>query len=107
MRNPLKPAVQAGFRRTASRRAGPLPTLALAHWWPAAKRSPSSKSTRHAFAMTTAMAATAQRRNDLNGRSPDATSDGSEGSTGDRGPSRLAMLRVTAAPRRPRAAPVR
>jgi hypothetical protein len=34
-RNPLNPAVQAGFRRTASRRAEPLPTLSHAQRRPA------------------------------------------------------------------------
>jgi hypothetical protein len=34
-RNPLNPAVQAGFRRTASRRAEPLPTLSHAKQTPA------------------------------------------------------------------------
>jgi len=35
LRNPLNPAVQAGFRRTASRRAEPQPTLALTQRGPA------------------------------------------------------------------------
>ena len=35
LRNPLNPAVQAGFRRTASRRAEPLPTLSHAKQTPA------------------------------------------------------------------------
>jgi len=41
LRNPLNPAVQAGFRRTASRRAEPLPTLSHAKQTPA--RSDNSK----------------------------------------------------------------
>jgi hypothetical protein len=43
--NPLNPAVQAGFRRTASRRAEPQPSLSQARRGPAAKRSTSTKST--------------------------------------------------------------
>jgi len=35
LRNPLNPAVQAGFRRTASRRAEPLPSLSLTQCSPA------------------------------------------------------------------------
>ena len=45
LRNPLNPAVQAGFRRTASRRAEPQPSLSQARRGPAAKRSTSTKST--------------------------------------------------------------